>query len=63
MIEDGRACQDVVIQLAAVSRALNRAAFKFVASGMRQCATGAEGEGGAAPMTETELEKLFLILA
>ncbi|WP_037568419.1 metal-sensitive transcriptional regulator [Phaeacidiphilus oryzae] len=65
MIEAGRDCKDVVTQLAAVSRALDRAGFKIVASGMRQCMTAAEGEEGArtAPMTEEELEKLFLALA
>jgi DNA-binding FrmR family transcriptional regulator len=30
---------DVVTQLAAVSKALDRAGFKIVASGMRQCLT------------------------
>ena len=59
MIESGRDCKDVVTQLAAVSRALDRAGFKIVASGMRQCLTG----DGDAPMTEAELEKLFLALA
>jgi DNA-binding FrmR family transcriptional regulator len=59
MIESGRDCKDVVTQLAAVSRALDRAGFKIVASGMRQC-LAADGE---APMTEAELEKLFLALA
>ena len=62
MIESGRECKDVVTQLAAVSRALDRAGFKIVASGMRQCLTGADGEAPA-PMTEEELEKLFLALA
>lgn len=33
MIESGRDCKDVVTQLAAVSRALDRAGFKIVASG------------------------------
>ncbi len=61
MIEAGRDCKDVVTQLAAVSRALDRAGFKIVASGMRQCINGA-GEGQA-PLTEAELEKLFLALA
>nr|BEK70438.1 metal-sensitive transcriptional regulator [Kitasatospora purpeofusca] len=61
MIEAGRDCKDVVTQLAAVSRALDRAGFKIVASGMRQCMAGAEE--GTAPMTEAELEKLFLTLA
>ncbi|MEU8579229.1 metal-sensitive transcriptional regulator [Streptomyces abikoensis] len=62
MIEAGRDCKDVVTQLAAVSRALDRAGFKIIASGMRQCLT-AEQQAGAAPMTEAELEKLFLALA
>lgn len=61
MIEAGRDCKDVVTQLAAVSRALDRAGFKIVASGMRQCLTAADGE--EAPMTQEELEKLFLALA
>ncbi|MDR3084226.1 MAG: metal-sensitive transcriptional regulator [Streptomyces sp.] len=61
MIEAGRDCKDVVTQLAAVSRALDRAGFKIVASGMRQC-LATEGEQ-APPMTEQELEKLFLALA
>ncbi|MET9349968.1 metal-sensitive transcriptional regulator [Streptomyces termitum] len=60
MIESGRDCKDVVTQLAAVSRALDRAGFKIVAGGMRQCL--AEGSD-APPMTEEELEKLFLTLA
>jgi len=59
MIENGRDCQEVVTQLAAVSRALDRAGFKIVASGMRQCLAG-EGE---APMSAEQLEKLFLALA
>ncbi|MDV7136715.1 metal-sensitive transcriptional regulator [Williamsia muralis] len=61
MIEAGRDCKDVVTQLAAVSRALDRAGFKIVASGMRQCINGADGD--QAPLTEAELEKLFLALA
>ncbi len=40
MIEQGRDCKDVVTQLAAVSKALDRAGFKIVATGMRECATG-----------------------
>lgn len=62
MIEAGRDCKDVVTQLAAVSRALDRAGFKIVASGLRECMTGETGDGRA-PMTEEELEKLFLALA
>ncbi|OBY31459.1 hypothetical protein ACT18_12455 [Mycolicibacter kumamotonensis] len=62
MMESGRDCKDVVTQLAAVSRALDRAGFKIVASGLRQCLTG-ESATGDAPLTEDELEKLFLALA
>lgn len=62
MIEQGRDCKDVVTQLAAVSRALDKAGFKIVATGLRQCLTGETPEN-AQPMTEAELEKLFLALA
>ena len=57
MIEDGRECRDVVTQLAAVSRALDRAGFKIVASNMRQCLNGQSA------MSTDELERLFLTLA
>lgn len=59
MIEDDRPCADVVTQLAAVSKALDRAGFKVVATGLRQCIL----EGENAPMTEEQIEKLFLSLA
>jgi DNA-binding FrmR family transcriptional regulator len=59
MIEDGRDCQEVVTQLAAVSRALDRAGFKIVASGMRQCLSS----DGTSPITQDQMEKMFLTLA
>ena len=62
MVEQGRECKDVVIQLAAVSKALDRAGFKLVASGLRECANS-DQLGGQGCLTETELEKLFLALA
>lgn len=62
MIEAGRDCRDVVTQLAAVSRALDRAGFKIVATGMRHCITETDSELGPT-LTEDELEKLFLSLA
>jgi DNA-binding FrmR family transcriptional regulator len=57
MVEAGRDCREVVTQLAAVSRALDRAGFKIVAGNMRQCLAG------ESPMSTDELERLFLILA
>ncbi|MCV7400433.1 metal-sensitive transcriptional regulator [Mycobacterium fragae] len=62
MIEAGRDCKEVVTQLAAVSRALDRAGFKIVATGMRHCIVGSDSELGPT-LTEEELEKLFLALA
>jgi DNA-binding FrmR family transcriptional regulator len=62
MIEQGRECKDVVTQLAAVSRALDRAGFKIVATGLRECLSSADGDR-VAPMSEAELERLFLALA
>lgn len=62
MIEQGRDCKDIVIQLAAVSKALDRAGFKMVATGLRECATGTACTDKT-PLTEAELEKLFLALA
>ncbi len=62
MVEQGRDCKDVVIQLAAVSKALDRAGFKLVACGLRECAAGTQPAEDKA-LTEEELEKLFLTLS
>ncbi len=61
MLESGRDCAEVVTQLAAVSRALDRAGFKIIASGLRQCLT--EGTEGERTVDVAKLEKLFLSLA
>lgn len=62
MLEDGRDCADVVTQLAAVSRALDRAGFKIVASGLQQC-MAAKNEGADQTANLEQMEKLFLSLA
>lgn len=63
MIEDGRDCSDVVTQLAAAARALDRAGFRIIASGLCQCLLDErEGRGQAAEERAT-LERLFLSLA
>lgn len=61
MIEEGRDCSEVVTQLAAAARALDRAGFKIVATGMRQCLV--ESDEGKRRIDEAELERLFLSLA
>ncbi len=63
MIEEGRDCSDVVTQLAAASRALNRAGFKIIATGLKQCVLEDKQGGGTADSDRAELEKLFLSLA
>lgn len=61
MIEEGRDCADVVTQLAAASRALDRAGFKIIATGLRQCL--ARSDDGTSAVDEAQLERLFLSLA
>lgn len=63
MIEDGRECKDVVTQLAAVSRALDRAGFKIVATGLRECLVDNGENGDGENLDVEQLEKLFLALA
>ncbi|GAA4685602.1 metal-sensitive transcriptional regulator [Streptomyces chumphonensis] len=60
MLEDGRDCEDVVTQLAAASRALDRAGFAVVAGGLKQCLAA---EGGADSLDTRKMEKLFLSLS
>ncbi|GII75709.1 hypothetical protein Sru01_06910 [Sphaerisporangium rufum] len=62
MMEAGEDCAKVLTQLAAVSKAIDRAGFKLVASGLKYC-QAAQERGEEAPMSVAELEKLFLALA
>lgn len=62
MLEAGRDCADVVTQLAAVSRALDRAGFKIIASGLQQC-VAAQADGQDQAVNLEKMEKLFLSLA
>ncbi|CAB0521112.1 MULTISPECIES: metal-sensitive transcriptional regulator [Corynebacterium] len=58
MLENGEECESTVMQLAAVSKAIDRAAYLVVARGMQQCFM----EGGE-QFDQDRLEKLFLSLA
>lgn len=60
MIDEGRDCEEVLTQLAAVSKALDRAGFSLVCCALRDCLT--EDDPGAAAARQ-RLEKLFLSLA
>ena len=61
LLEEGRDCEDVVTQLAAVSKALDRAGFAIVASGLQQCLVA--GDGAVDSLDVKKMEKLFLSLA
>jgi DNA-binding FrmR family transcriptional regulator len=61
MLESGRDCAEVVTQLSAVSRALDRAGFKVIASGIEQCLDTADPQERSASIAQ--MEKLFLSLA
>lgn len=60
MLDEGRTCEDIITQLAAVSRALDRTGFAITASGLKQCLAES---GGKETMDVQKLEKLFLSLA
>lgn len=60
LLEEGRDCEDVVTQLAAVSKALDRAGYAIVASGLQECLAAG---GNADSVDVKKLEKLFLSLA
>jgi DNA-binding FrmR family transcriptional regulator len=60
MLDDGRSCEDVVTQLAAVSKAIDRAAFTLIATGLRECLASNDQD---TEMIAEQLQKLFLRMA
>lgn len=60
LLEDGSSCEQVLTQLAAVSKAIDRAGFTIVATGLRKCVSdGGEPDADAV----AQMEKLFLSFA
>lgn len=59
MIEEGRDCRDIVTQLAAVSKALDKAGFAVIATGLQQCLQDPDGSS----LDVEGMQKLFLSLA
>lgn len=59
MIDEGRDCGDIVTQLAAVSKAIDRAGFTMIAAGLQQCIRSDEDETEA----RERLEKMFMSLS
>jgi DNA-binding FrmR family transcriptional regulator len=62
MVESDRECRDVVQQIAAASKALDRVAYKMLAAHLRSCLLDEES-AAASGYTPQELEKLFMSLA
>lgn len=60
MMEEGSDCESVLTQLAAVNKALSRAGYAIVATGMQHCLTEGDGPAG---VDAKRMEKLFLALA
>ncbi|WP_420029132.1 metal-sensitive transcriptional regulator [Leucobacter luti] len=59
-VEGEAHCRDVVQQLSAVTKALDRAGYLVISNAMQECLADPDAEGSAKP---DELEKLFLSLA
>ncbi len=62
MLEAGRDCRDVVTQVAAVSKALDRAGFAIIAGGLQQCLLE-DTDDSSRQLNLAQMEKLFLSLA
>ena len=60
LIEEGRDCQDIVNQLAAVNKALDKAGYAIVSTGLRECLTNTDNPN---PEEQAKMEKLFLTLS
>jgi DNA-binding FrmR family transcriptional regulator len=60
MLEEGRACDEVVTQMAAVSKAINTAAFTLISASLKECLL--DGKRNSKDVIE-QLQKLFLSLA
>ncbi|MDO5093482.1 MAG: metal-sensitive transcriptional regulator [Propionibacteriaceae bacterium] len=60
MMEEGRDCSEVITQLAAVSKAIDRAGYAIIAQGMKSCL--AKDPSGESVDTK-KLERLFLSLS
>ena len=58
MMEEGSDCESVLTQLAAVNKALSRAGYAIVSTGLQHCLTEDDSDVDVAKM-----EKLFLALA
>ncbi len=60
MLEEGRSCEEVVHQMAAVGKAMNTAAVTLIAASLQECLMDKKANN---PDQREKLQKLFLSLA
>ncbi len=60
MLEEGRSCDEIVIQMSAVSKAVNTAAFTLISSRLKECILDGKSDSEE---VSARLQKLFLSLA
>lgn len=60
MLEDGRNCDEIVTQMAAVNKAVNTAAFTLISTSLKECIVDNKNNNQA---VQDKLQKLFLSLA
>ena len=60
MLDEGKNCEEIVTQMAAVSKAINTAAFVLISSSLKECLV--ENKVNSDQVSE-KLQKLFLSLA
>jgi DNA-binding FrmR family transcriptional regulator len=60
MLDEGRSCEDVVTQMAAVTKAVHTAAFMLISTSLRECLSDGDVDSDD---VANKLQKLFLSLA
>lgn len=60
MLEEGKDCEAVITQIAAVSKAINSAAFMLISSSLKECLVE---DSRDVDEVSAQLQKLFLSLA
>jgi DNA-binding FrmR family transcriptional regulator len=60
MLEEERNCEEIVVQMSAVSKAVNTAAFTLISTSLRECIVDDKKNSKE---VQEKLQKLFLSLA
>ena len=62
MLDEGRECREVVMQISAATKALEQAGFKLIASGLKYCVQQPD-EAAADGYALEDVERMFMKLA